>query len=129
MKPTIARIVLYTLSAADAEQIMRRRTSGSAIAERIKNNSITAGDLDQDEALPPTWPLGAQAHIGNDVKEGDVFPLLITRLWSATCVNGQVFLDGNDQLWVTSALEGTTPGTWAWPVIPSKIADSMPEAK
>ena len=30
-------------------------------------------------------------------------------------VNGQVFLDGNDSLWVTSAKEGTTPGTWCWP--------------
>lgn len=31
-------------------------------------------------------------------------------------INGQVFLDGNDTLWVTSADEGTEPGQWSWPV-------------
>ena len=30
-------------------------------------------------------------------------------------VNGQVFLDGDDSLWVTSIKEGTESGTWEWP--------------
>jgi hypothetical protein len=58
-----------------------------------------------------------------------VYPLVITRVWSdnpaeTTCVNGQVLLDGNDNLWVTSRsqdtvdvdrLEPITPGRWFAP--------------
>jgi hypothetical protein len=128
MKPSIGRIVLYTLSAEDAVQINRRRTSGTDIAARIKNNAITVGDLDQDEVVPPMWPLGAQAHIGNDATEGDVVPLVVVRCWSETCVNGQALLDGNDQLWVTSACEGVGPRTWAWPSREPIVGDSLPAA-
>jgi hypothetical protein len=104
-KPSIGRIVLYTLSEDDAKQINRRRTTGGAIADRIKRNSEDATH----------WPIGAQAHIGNDVAEGDIYPMVVTRVWSEGCVNGQVMLDGNDCLWATSATEGTGGHTWAWP--------------
>lgn len=92
----------YTLSAQDAEQIIRRRTSSKAIADRIALSM---------------WPIGAQAHIGNEPHEGDVVPMMIVRVWPGDThgVNGQAFLDGNDVLWVTSVAEGTTPGTYAWP--------------
>jgi hypothetical protein len=106
MQPTVGRIVHYTLTTDNAEQINRRRTTGKAIADRIPDGK---------------WPAGAQAHIGNGAHAGDVLPLLICRVWpdeygpGVPGVNGQVFLDGNDQLWVTSAKEGTDPGTWAWP--------------
>ena len=123
MKPTIGRIVHYTLTEQDAEQINRRRTDGPSIAERIK------------AAL---WPLGAQGHIGNVVKAGDVFPMVIVRVWdvTSTSVNGQVLLDGNDAFWATSRVQavadgmrpGPAPeggdlaagsadarGRWAWP--------------
>lgn len=120
MQVSIGIIVLYTLTEDDAVQINRRRTTGREIAERIKNNSITVGDLDQDEVVPPMWPIGAQAHIGNDVSAGNVFPMMVTRLWSdsvpgSVSVNGQVFLDGNDCLWATSVSEGEGGHTWAWP--------------
>lgn len=58
---------------------------------------------------------------GNFAHAGDVYPFLVTRLWvvspdAVQHVNGQVFLDGNDALWVTSVIEGNlTPGTWFWP--------------
>jgi hypothetical protein len=124
MKTTIGRIVLYRLTEQDAAQINRRRTSGQSIAERISKNTDNGSH----------WPLGAQAHIGNTAYVGEVCPLIIVRVWpneygeGSDGVNGQVWLDGNDQLWVTSAREGTTPGTWAWPVI-EKIGDLMPEPK
>lgn len=95
MQPSVGRIVHYTLTEANAERINRRRTS-----EDVR---------------------GAQAHVGNFARTGDVLPLLICRVWpdeygpGVPGVNGQVFLDGNDQFWVTSAKEGTEPGTWAWP--------------
>lgn len=106
MQPTTGRILHYKLSAADAEKINRRRTTGSAIADRIQVDK---------------WPLGAQAHIGNTAREGDVVPLMVVRVWpdeygaGAPGVNGQAMLDGNDTLWVTSVKEGAEPGTWTWP--------------
>ncbi len=111
--PTIGRIVHFKLTAEQAKQINRRRTSGNLIADRIG----------QDK-----WPLGAQAHIGNTASEGDVLPMMICRVWpdeyseGIPGVNGQVFLDGNDALWITSAREGLEPsgpkpGEWFWPPI------------
>jgi hypothetical protein len=103
--PTIGRIVHYRLSADDATAINRRRTDGGSIAARMKE-------------VPPAWPAGSQAHIGNDAKEGQVFPMLITKVWGDTpeaSVNGQAFLDGNDVLWVTSANAGEGPRTFSWP--------------
>lgn len=102
MQPGPGRIVHYRLTATDAEQINRRRTTGKAIAERIPDGK---------------WPLGAQAHIGNEAREGDYYPMMVTRMWDATpgVVNGQVFLDGNDTFWVCSAHEGDGNGAWCWP--------------
>lgn len=99
--PTIGRVILYCLSAEDAEQINRRRTSGGAIYERIQ----------QDK-----WPLGAQAHIGNTVLEGDVFPGIVVRTWSGDMINAQILLDGNDTYWATSrhVSDGPIPGSYHW---------------
>ena len=105
--PSIGRIVHYRLSAQDVEQINRRRTTSKAIADRIANGAVGA-----------QWPLGAQAHIGNEVHKGDAYPMLIVQVWgpSATsAVNGQVFLDGNDVFWATSRSVGDQPGTFSWP--------------
>ena len=108
MHITSGRIVLYTLSHQDADAINRRRTNGSSIAQRMTQS-------------PPTWPEGAQAHLGNHASVGEVVPLIVVRVWPHAFgvempgVNGQALLDGTDTLWITSAKEGTEPGTWAWP--------------
>jgi len=102
--PSMGRIVHYRLSADDATQINRRRTTGKSIAERIKGTA---------------WPIGAQAHIGNEVNEGDTYPMLIVRVCgpsAESAVNGQVFLDGNDVFWATSRNVGDQPGTFSWPI-------------
>ena len=115
---TIGRTVLYTLTPSDAEQINRRRTTGYSISDRIKNNGAY---INQMENLPDTWPLGAQAHIGNSAYGEESYPLVVVRVWfdefgsGIPGVNGQVLLDGNDAFWVTSVKEGTAPGTWHWP--------------
>lgn len=100
LKP--GRIVYYVLTAQDAEAINRRRTTGSSIAERI-----------QQEA----WPLGAQAHIGEPVAAGEIWPSIVVRIWSHRAgTNLKVFLDGSDEYWVVGVpfdLE-KTPGTWHW---------------
>ena len=116
MMVTTGRTVLYTLSEQDAQQINRRRTTGSSIYERMQILVHTTGD----QKLVG-WPVGAQAHIGNQASAGDVVPLVVVKVWpneygeGIPGVNGQAFLDGNDALWITSAKEGTKPGTWAWP--------------
>lgn len=107
--PSIGRIVHYRLSADDVVQINRRRTTRKSIADRMKYG---------DDPLMKAWPAGAQAHIGNDVKEGDVFPMLIVRVWGPSAestVNGQVFLDGSDVYWTTSVSVGEGPRTFSWP--------------
>lgn len=97
MIPTIGRIVHYRLSSQDVGQITRRR---------VKRASDIA------------WPEGAQAHVGNEVYEGDFYPMMIVRVFGSTeesAVNGQVFLDGSDILWVTSRTAGDQPGQFCWP--------------
>lgn len=89
---TVGRLVLYKLSQQDADEINRRR------------------DGFQEEG----WPLTAQRHVGNRAYEGDTLPCLVVTVHSDECFNGQVFLDGNDSLWVTSTIKGETPGTWDW---------------
>lgn len=117
--PTMGRIVHYMLSAFDVEQIMRRRTTSVSIADRMKLE-LDRLNHERDEGVQAfAWPAGAQAHIGNPVVEGDVFPMLITRTWGSTpesAVNGQVFLDGCDVFWATSRSVGDVPGTFSWPV-------------
>lgn len=66
-------------------------------------------------------PRGVQIHMGNPVQAGEHCPMIVARLWDrssdgpGTC-NGQVILDGNDSLWVTSVVYDPdgTPGTWHW---------------
>ena len=89
--PTVGRIVHYMLSAENAAAINAWRAAKHA----------PLADFD-----------------GNEAHEGDVLPMLIVRTWGPTpesAVNGQVFLDGNGSLWVTSTSVGEGPGRFAWP--------------
>jgi hypothetical protein len=111
VQPTIGRTVIYKITEGEAQSINRRRTDGIEIAKRIAKNTPENS----------AWPLGAQAHIGNSAYAEQEFPLVIVRVWpdeygpGIPGVNGQVFLDGNDVLWITSAAEGTAVGQWHWP--------------
>jgi hypothetical protein len=110
MIPTIGRIVHFRITTQHAAEINRRRTTGAAIAERL--------GYDFGDPRVKAWPVGAQAHIGNEASEGQTYPMLITRAWGNTpdsAVNGQVFLDGNDVLWATSVVVGEGPNTFSWP--------------
>lgn len=86
MQPTIGRIVIYKLS---------------------------EGDLNRLKARP--------SHETNPHSIGQELPLLACRVWpnewgeGKAGINGQVFLDGSDTLWVTSVGEGTGEGQWHWP--------------
>lgn len=100
-RPTIGRIVDYTLSEQDAAAISSRRQQDQAAARDVVGQRYCG------------QPSG-----GNQVSAGDVFPLIITRVWGdqpGSAVNGQVLLDGNDLLWVTSVSLGEGPRHFAWP--------------
>ena len=96
--PTIGQIVQYRLTAQDAE----------------------AGRKHPDESRVVHQHTGTVVHTGNPAGSGDVYPMIITKV-SATdanedsAVSGQVFLDGDDTLWVTSALQGSGIGEWVDP--------------
>ena len=99
-KPTIGRIVHYTLAETDVDAINRRRA-----------------DFRQRPGGPGNE--GFQAHVGNHVQAGDVYPAMVVRVFdpSVTTVNLQVFLDGNDTFWATSRVEGELGEQckWCWP--------------
>ncbi len=112
LKP--GRIVYYVLGATDVAEITRRRTTAHSIAERMKIQ------ISQVECVTPllAWPAGAQAHMGNEVKEGDIYPAMIVRVWGqdSGCSNLRVILDGTDEYWSTSRnfnADGS-PASWHW---------------
>lgn len=121
---TIGTPIIYVLSRQDAEAINRRRTNGGSIAARMKM-CIAAPSAKGAEDLKGEvhgWPAGAQAHIGNDVREGQRFPGVVVNDWAGDGTadphpNLQVWLDGNDALWVTSVEEDGSksprPGTFS----------------
>jgi len=103
MIPTIGRVVHYRLKASDVDQINKRRQDAAEHMQEHRDNSN-----------------GVQIHVGNVLAAGDVYPMMITRVWGDTetsAVNGQVHLDGNDIFWVTSTTVGTEPGQFSWPTI------------
>ncbi len=124
------RIVYFVFNEQQAGEVMRRRTTGKSIADRMKVQ-IEAAHAPVD-TTPEIygWPAGAQAHIGNEVKAGDICPAMVLRVWSqeSGCSNLKVMLDGSDEYWATSVnfAAGTPgplgasdvgvypPGTWHW---------------
>jgi hypothetical protein len=97
---TPGRIVMYTLSDHDAEQINRRRSD--AARER-------AGQAQS----------GYVVHVGNEARAGDMLPAFVVRTFGGPSVNLQVLLDGNDTYWATSRGEtdadAREQGKWFWP--------------
>lgn len=89
--PTIARMVLYTLSEVDASLITGRRNHYSA-----GGNPIPA----------------------NQARAGDTYPAVVVRTFGGAAVNLKVLLDGDDTYWACSRNQHDEPGvpsTWAWP--------------
>lgn len=116
MTPSIGRILHYVLTANDCEAIQQRRKPLGTFHEA-------------------NWPEGAQAHVGNPVHEGLHVPLVVTAVWpneygeGTVGVNGQVLLDGNDSLWVTSARlqdDSLPPGVIGWCHWPERVEAIRP---
>lgn len=86
--------------------------------EQINKRRADASNLNAAGVTLASQELGAQIHHGNQVSAGDIYPMVIVRVWGSTpesCVNGQVLLDGNDALWVTSRSQGSGEAQWAAP--------------
>lgn len=97
----LSRIVLYTLTAADAIRIKRHR--------ELHLN------------------FGIGTHF-NEAKEGDVLPMIVVAGTDGDgAVNGQIFCDGVDSHWVTSVKEGTGVGTFVVykPTPPPTAVDAL----
>lgn len=108
MVPTIGRVVLYTLTEQDAEAINRRRDHARTHMDEHRANSN-----------------GVMVHVGNSVRQGNQFPMIITKVWGPdiySAVNGTVMLDGSDTFWATSRVvdiptndEDPIAGMYRWP--------------
>lgn len=98
--PTKGRIVLYVLSAQDAEAINARRKAAAEHTAYHRSNAT-----------------GVMVHAGNWAKEGAVYPAMIVETWGDrpdSAVNLKVELDGNDSYWATSHCAGEGPGFYHW---------------
>lgn len=93
-KPTVGRVVLYTLAQHDLEYAAGVLPGGNRLVPLGSNNLEWAGNL---------------------LRVGDVYAADIVRVWSDSCVNLQVKLDGPGTLWVASRNEGDAEGHWHWP--------------
>ncbi len=97
----IGMMVLYRLTEGDAKATNMRREDARQNIEKMRDERP-----------------GFQAHIGNKVSEGDRVPMIITQVSPNSIeprvhgFNWQVFLDGNDSLWVMAVQEGDQPGEW-----------------
>lgn len=108
MKPTLGRIVHYTLSERDAAAINRRR--------RDAYRSLNQHRLDEAKSYPPLARNGTGEvyHIGSTVQAGDVCAAVITQVGEKK-VDLKVLLNGNDDLWVRFVEEGNDHEQWFWP--------------
>ena len=55
--------------------------------------------------------------IGNSIAISEPVAAIIVRVWTSTCVNIQLFLDGQDTHWVSSAMYNDnlmSAGTWRY---------------
>lgn len=99
---TPGRIVHYVLSERDVNSIHKSRAN----------------------KFPEDAPKGIQINHGNTINltDHEHVAMIVVRIFpdefgkNIPGVNGQLFLDGNDQLWVTSVrYDGDkSPGTWHW---------------
>jgi hypothetical protein len=98
--PTLGRIVLYRMSDFDANAINQRRKDARDKSEWHR-----------------TERTGAQVHVGNEVRAGNLYAAMVVGVWGDTpsaAVNLQVFLDGSDTYWATSRVVGEQDGNYQW---------------
>lgn len=107
MMHMLGQTVFYQLTGDDAVRIGERRK------RMFVTKQPGAGDKKEDDELQEGIN---RVYEGNDVKAGDVFPMVIVKVWGdsdTSAVNGRVLLDGTDVFWASSVLQGAEPRTWS----------------
>lgn len=64
----------------------------------------------------------------NPPHAGQAYPAVIVAVWSDTCVNLRVQLDGEPTYWATSRGLGHGQSQWAWPTLAPATAPAAPES-
>ena len=94
---------------------------GLMVLYRLTEDEAEATNIHREDARQTREEIGEphsgfQAHVGNMVAEGDRVPMVVTTVSPSPGhgqpLNGQVFLDGNDSLWVADIFEGDHSGEW-----------------
>lgn len=79
---------------------------------------IVSYKLTQNQASAINHRRGLHPSSGNSVRPGDTVPVVVVRVWPENRINGQAILDGEDNIWVTSATYAADgvhlPGTWLY---------------
>jgi hypothetical protein len=83
---------------------------------RIVHYTLNEGDVEAIDRLTPIVVDG-QRQERNPVAAGHVYPAMVVRVFdpTVTTANLQVFLDGALTYWTTSRTEGDGAGHWTWP--------------
>lgn len=101
--PRLGQMVLYTLSDSDARQVLERRLYAGRSAR--SGNEVREGDTypamivrDWANSIPET----RQKYRDGEITDGAGRVITLEEMVDNASVNLQVFLDGDDTLWVTS---------------------------
>ena len=78
---------------------------------RILHYTVTKADA---EKVNPLRSSAAHVHAGKKLVAGAVLPLIVTDV-DKDGFSGQLFLDGNDTLWIEHTKLGDGEGQCAWP--------------
>jgi hypothetical protein len=96
--PLLGQTVLYRLTEREAKEVNLRRAR--FFVEEEFSSAFARGFH-----YRPSFE-------GNEAIGGDLRPAVVVAIFGPFAPNLQVFLDGNDSLWVCSRSEGDNPGQW-----------------
>lgn len=85
-------------------------TSAGPTLGRIVHYTLGPADVNAINGSPATGLAR-----GNSVRAGQVLPAVVVAAFGGSTVNLKVLLDGYENYWATSRVEGVGEYKWAWP--------------
>jgi hypothetical protein len=101
---SIGRSVIYTLTEGDCQTINERRWLR---VRELRSEASPKVDVNFVAKMATDFK-------GADPAPGMVFPMMVVKVIRPGVLNGQVFLDGNDTLWVQNVTEAKDPRPGCW---------------